>query len=168
MGKEIDSPQQKIGIIAVFFSLRHFLLGPSLAEYWDLREGVISRKEIVLVCFNRTTSLLRNHMGLNILLDQPFRFQNFHWLDGDLLLGNCFYYHGNKIWNPSEYTETGSSRLKMEMCDIQLLFMHFPHTQSLNLASSYAGIFPRHTFYCVKAFVWMVPSHHDFSDDLVP
>lgn len=60
----------------------------------------------------------------------------------------------------------GSSRLKMEMCEIQLLFMHFPHTQSLNLASSYAGIFPRHTFNRVYAFVWMVPSHH-FSDDLV-
>lgn len=36
----------------------------------------------------------------------------------------------------------GSSRLKMEMCEIQLLFMHFPYTQSLNLASSYAGISP--------------------------
>lgn len=77
--------------------MRHFLSGLSLAEYWDLREGVISRKEIVLVYFNGTTSVLRDHMGLNILLDQPFRFRNFQWLDGELLLGHCFYYHGNKI-----------------------------------------------------------------------
>lgn len=46
--------------------MRHFLLGLSLAEYWDLREGVISRKEIVLVYFNESTSVLRNHMGLNL------------------------------------------------------------------------------------------------------
>lgn len=58
---------------------------------------VILSKEVILIDFNGTTPVLRNHIGLNIVLDQTFKFWNFHWLDGDLLLGHCFYYHGNKI-----------------------------------------------------------------------
>lgn len=107
---------------------------------------VILSKEAVLIDFNGTTPVLRNHVGLNILLDQTFKFWNFHWLDGDLPLGHSFYYHSNKIWNLSKQSEMGSFRLKMETCEIQLLFMYFPHIHSSSLASSYAGIYPWHAF----------------------
>lgn len=92
---------------------------------------------------------LRNHMGLSILLDHNIKFWNFHCLDGDLLLSCSFYYHGNKIWNSSEYTEMGAFRLKMEMCETSLLFIQFPHIHSSWLASIYADTHLRHTSNCV-------------------